>query len=188
MSEIKLTGVVIACLPMQSGTSKTTGNPWAKQGFVLETSNDGQHVRKVRIDVIGAERLQRFAIQQGERITAYIDINAREYNGNYYNDVTAWKVEREQQGGSYLQSGVVAMPQQTGQTMTGQTGPQYQQGYQQPQQGYVQQPGYAQQQQMQGQTVYQQPAPVVRGGVVYPEAPQPQPEVVSNAVEQDLPF
>lgn len=177
--DLKITGVVIGCLPMQSGTSKTTGNPWAKQGFVIEV-NDGQHVRKVRVDVIGAERLQRFAIQPGERITAYIDINAREFNGNWYNDVTAWKVEREQQGGSYLQSGVVAVPQQTQQA--GQTGPQYQQGYQQPQPGYVQQP------QPQVQPMYQ-PAPVVRGGVVYPEAPQPQPEVVSNeAVEQDLPF
>lgn len=95
MSEIKLTGVVKECLPAVSGTSKT-GREWKKQGFVLEYEG-GQFPRSVRFDVIGQEKIERFAIQYGETITVSLDISAREFNGNYYNDITCWRVEREQQ-------------------------------------------------------------------------------------------
>ena len=104
MSEIKLTGVVKECLPAVSGTSKT-GKAWMKQGFVLEYEG-GQFPRSVRFDVIGQEKIERMAIQYGETITVSLDINCREFNGNYYNDITAWRVEREQ-----LNSAAVTSPQ-----------------------------------------------------------------------------
>ncbi len=33
-------------------------------------------------------------IQQDEILTVYFDINAREYQGRWYNDIRAWKVDR----------------------------------------------------------------------------------------------
>jgi len=94
MSEIKLTGVVKMCLPVVSGTSRT-GKNWMKQSFVLEYEG-GNYPRTVKFDVIGEEKLRNFGIREGETITVSLDINSREYNGNYYNDITCWRVEREQ--------------------------------------------------------------------------------------------
>ena len=34
-------------------------------------------------------------MQQGETITAHIDIASREYNGRWYTDVKAWRVDRQ---------------------------------------------------------------------------------------------
>ena len=92
--EIILKGVITHVLPTQQGVSQT-GKPWMKAAYVLEHES-GQYSRSCRFDVIGEEKIQRFAIQQGEVLTVHLDIDAHEYNGRWYNDVTAWKVEREQ--------------------------------------------------------------------------------------------
>jgi hypothetical protein len=34
-------------------------------------------------------------VQNGETITASIDIQSREYNSRWYTDVKAWKIERD---------------------------------------------------------------------------------------------
>jgi hypothetical protein len=95
MSEIKITGMITHCLPLQEGVSARTGNPWKKQGYVLQHES-GQYPRSLRFDVMGEERLQNFALRQGETVTVSLDIDAHEYNGNWYNDITAWRVERTQ--------------------------------------------------------------------------------------------
>ena len=58
----------------------------------------------------------------GEEVTVSFDINAREYNGKWYNSVNAWQVVR--------QSGQQA-PMQGGYNMTPQTGAQAAQAAQQ---------------------------------------------------------
>jgi hypothetical protein len=54
-------------------------------------------------------------IQAGEVMTVHINIDAREYNGKYYNDIRAWKVTREQQQAPQpvQQAQPVAVPPQT---------------------------------------------------------------------------
>ena len=45
--------------------------------------------------VFGDDRLREMNIQVGEELVVSFDIDAREYNGRWYNDVRAWKVERK---------------------------------------------------------------------------------------------
>jgi len=41
------------------------------------------------------EKIEQFAIQQGETVRVSIDLESREYNGRWYTDVKAWKVSRD---------------------------------------------------------------------------------------------
>lgn len=87
--DLQITGDVIDVLAEQSGTGRN--GPWRKQEFILETQ--GEYAKQVCI-VQWGDNIDKFAVQQGETITAHVDIQSREYNGRWYTDVKAWKVER----------------------------------------------------------------------------------------------
>lgn len=89
-----LTGKVIAIMEPRSGVSARTGNAWMTQDYVIEVP--GQFPRKMVFGVFGEERIKMFNIQIGEEITVQFDIDAREYNGRYYNDIRAFNVFRGQ--------------------------------------------------------------------------------------------
>lgn len=99
--ELKITGTVKQLLPEQSGESRN--GPWRKQEFILET--EGKFPKSVCI-VMWGENIDQFGVQVDERLTASIDIASREYNGRWYTDVKAWKVERDSEG----QDGPPPMP------------------------------------------------------------------------------
>ena len=88
--ELKTTGTVKQVLDEQSGESRN--GPWRKQEFILETAD--KFPKSVCV-VVWGDNIDQFAIQEGEQLSAYIDIASREYNGRWYTDVKAWKVERE---------------------------------------------------------------------------------------------
>lgn len=88
---MEITGKIIAVLPEQGGVSKV-GNEWKKQEYVLETYD--QYPKKICFHLFGADRIQQAAIQAGEDLTIYFDIESREYNGKWYTNINAWKVER----------------------------------------------------------------------------------------------
>lgn len=89
---MEIEGKIIVVLPEQSGTSARTGNPWKSQEFVIETHE--QYPRKCCFRVFGADRLATMNIQSGEELRVSIDIDAHEYNGRWFNNISAWKVER----------------------------------------------------------------------------------------------
>lgn len=88
---MEITGKIIAVLPAQGGVSKT-GNEWKKQEYVLETFD--QYPRKVCFQIFGNDKIEQAAIQAGEDLTVYFDIDSREYNGRWFTNINAWKVER----------------------------------------------------------------------------------------------
>lgn len=45
-------------------------------------------------NVYGEEKINSFNIKEGEELNVSFDINAREFNGRWYNDIRAWRVER----------------------------------------------------------------------------------------------
>ena len=92
---LEITGEVIEILDLQSG--KSARGEWRKQEFILEIP--GQYPKQVCV-VQWGDAIDKFGIQHGETITAHIDIQSREYNGRWYTDVKAWKVERDGSGGS----------------------------------------------------------------------------------------
>ena len=91
---MELTGKIIVAQQPRSGTSQRTGNPWIVQEFVLETHE--QFPRKLAFEVFGEDRLKQFNIQVGGEYTVSFDIDASEWNGRWYNDIRAWKVDRVQ--------------------------------------------------------------------------------------------
>ena len=88
---MELTGKVIAVLEPRGGVSKT-GNPWKVQEYVIETHD--QYPRKMCFDVFGEDKISQFNIQMGEELTVSFDIDAREWQGRWFNSIRAWKVER----------------------------------------------------------------------------------------------
>lgn len=88
---MEITGKIITVLEARSGQSKTTGNTWMSQEYVIETSE--QYPKRVCFNVFGEDKIRQFNIQVGQELTVSFDINAREYQGRWYNDVRAWKVE-----------------------------------------------------------------------------------------------
>lgn len=89
---MEISGKIIQALDVRSGESQRTGNKWMSQSFVIETHD--QYPRRCVFDVFGEDRLRDFNIQLGEELTVSFDLDAREYNGRWFNSVRAWKVER----------------------------------------------------------------------------------------------
>lgn len=87
-----LTGKIIAVMPASSGVSQRTGNSWMSQDFVIEVP--GQYPRKCVFRVFGEDRIKQFNIQLGEDLTVSFDIDAREFNGRWFNDIRAYNVRR----------------------------------------------------------------------------------------------
>jgi len=92
--DLQITGRVIDILEEQSGQGKN--GPWRKQEFILETA--GQYPKQVCV-VQWGDNIDKFGVSEGETLTAYIDIQSREYNGRWYTDVKAWRVERGEGAG-----------------------------------------------------------------------------------------
>ena len=88
---MELAGKVIAVLEARGGTSRN-GNEWKVQEYVIETHD--QYPRHMCFDVFGADKIQQFNIQMGEELNVFFDIDAREWNGRWFNSLRAWKVER----------------------------------------------------------------------------------------------
>ena len=89
---MEITGKIIQVLEPRGGVSQRTGNSWKTQEFVIETHE--QYPRKCVFNVFGEDRLREFNIQVGEELTVSFDIDAREFNGRWYNDIRAWRVVR----------------------------------------------------------------------------------------------
>ena len=83
---MELQGKVIAETPERSGTSAR--GEWKVKGYVIETHE--QYPKKMVFEVFGADRLARFNIQVGQEVLVSFDIDAREYNGRWYNQIRAY--------------------------------------------------------------------------------------------------
>lgn len=92
---MELTGKIIAVLPERSGKSNRTGNEWRMGSYVLETMD--QYPRKMVFEVFGADRIAQFNIQNGEVVTVSFDIDAREYQGRWFNSIRAFRVDKNPQ-------------------------------------------------------------------------------------------
>lgn len=81
-------GKVINILEELKGTSAK--GEWCKRGFVIETMD--QYPKKVQFDVFKTD-LQMPQIEQVVDVS--YNAESREYNGRWYTNLTAWKIEFE---------------------------------------------------------------------------------------------
>ena len=92
MIDNQFEGVVIAALERRDGITKSTAKPWASQDFVIEETK-GAFPAKMLFTVFGKDKLDTWNIAVGKHLRVHINVNAKEYNGKWYNSVQAWKVE-----------------------------------------------------------------------------------------------
>lgn len=90
-----INGRVIQVLPEQSGEGKN--GTWRKQDFVIET--ESQYPKKICFTVWG-DKINPQLMQEGNQLNVSFDIESREYNGRWYTDVKAWKMEMAGEGQS----------------------------------------------------------------------------------------
>ncbi|MEN7343227.1 MAG: DUF3127 domain-containing protein [Pseudomonadota bacterium] len=88
---MELKGKIIEILPEKSGTSAR--GEWRKQEYVIEIPGD--YPKQVCFMVWG-DKIDQFGIADNESLTVHFDLESREYNGRWYTDVKAWRVERDQ--------------------------------------------------------------------------------------------
>jgi len=88
---MELSGKIIQVLPLQQGQSSK--GPWQKQDFIIETQD--QYPRKICIAVWN----NKFTVAEleGSIVNVHADAESREYNGKWYTDIKAWKIEKLQQ-------------------------------------------------------------------------------------------
>ena len=101
---MEITGKIIFALERRAGKSARTGNDWASQSYVLETHD--QYPRRMVFDVFGDDKIQQFNIQPGQELTVSFDIDAREYQGRWFNSIRAWRVMPAQAPGAAPVAGV----------------------------------------------------------------------------------
>ena len=99
---MEATGKIIKILTAEAGVSKRTGNPWKKQGFVLETIE--QYHKKIPFEVFGEERIKNFNLQQDEVVTIHFDIDGNEWNGKWFAKVSCYNVTRAGQAPANAQN------------------------------------------------------------------------------------
>jgi len=79
---------LIQVLPLQTGESKN--GKWKKQDIIVES--DGQVPRKICISLWG-DKINEPLLKLGNILNIWFDVESREYNGRWYTDVKAWRME-----------------------------------------------------------------------------------------------
>ena len=88
---LELEGRIVRKLNVQSGTSAR--GPWAKQEFILEYQ-EGNYPSQVCLNVWGDDKVRELGkYQVGDKVKVSFNLSAREFNGRWYNDIRAWKIE-----------------------------------------------------------------------------------------------
>ena len=85
---MEISGKIVQLLALQSGAGKN--GVWKKQEFILETS--GEYTKKICFSLWG-DKIDQSPLSQGNSVKVSFDIESREYNGKWYTDAKAWKVE-----------------------------------------------------------------------------------------------
>lgn len=99
-----ISGKIIFAGGVRSGVSAQSGQQWASQDFTIEAQYQtpaGIIIQRLAFNVFGSDKLAEYALRVGDECTVHYNINAREYQGKWYNDVRASKIEKTPQGGGW---------------------------------------------------------------------------------------
>lgn len=102
-------GIVIAIGEVQKGTTKT-GTEWCSLDFVVEESGNPEHPQSMVFKIWGQEKIKEFNIQKDEYVKVHFNSQYREYNGKFFSQQQAWRIERDNT--SYNPNQNYAAPQQ----------------------------------------------------------------------------
>lgn len=86
---MEIAGRISKIFQPRDGMSQRTGEMWVSQDFMIEYfywPNQTTPSRMV-LSIFGAERIQEADLKEGEEVKIRYHVDAREYNGRWYNDV-----------------------------------------------------------------------------------------------------
>lgn len=93
MASLELSGKIIRKLLPQSGQSAR--GPWFKQEFVIEFQ-DGNFPQQACFNVWGEDKVKELEnFNLNDEVKVSFRPSSREFNGRWYTDLRAWKIERE---------------------------------------------------------------------------------------------
>ena len=92
---MNFTGKITYVSEIARGTSQN-GKEWASIDFVI-TNDQDRYPSSICLRIFGEDRINELAPKVGENVTADFDIDAHEYNGRWYNQLTAWRITRTSQ-------------------------------------------------------------------------------------------
>ena len=88
---LELEGRIVRKLGVQTGTSAR--GAWSKQEFVFEYQ-EGNFPTQVCMNVWGEDKVRDLdKYQVGDKVKIAFNLSSREYNGRWYTDVRAWRIE-----------------------------------------------------------------------------------------------
>lgn len=86
-------GTVSKIMPATTGTSAR--GPWQRQEVIFDMQTQSQYPRKVCVTFFNKpDDVAR--LHEGVVYVVSVDIESREYNGRWYTDVRAWRVQPKQ--------------------------------------------------------------------------------------------
>ncbi|MGB0886612.1 MAG: DUF3127 domain-containing protein [Vicingaceae bacterium] len=87
---LAIKGRITKVLSIESGTSKA-GKEWKKQGFVIDTG--AQYNPEVCFSLFGDDKIAMLRnFGEGQEVEVAFNISSREFNGKYYHNIDAWKI------------------------------------------------------------------------------------------------
>jgi hypothetical protein len=90
MSNLQTRGKVTLILLPQNGVSKS-GKEWSKRDFVIET--EGEYPKLNCFTLFGDKANILDNINIGATVNVHFNLESREFNGRYFHNLNAWKVE-----------------------------------------------------------------------------------------------
>lgn len=85
---MQITAKLSQLIALQTGSGKN--GQWKKQDIIVETSGD--YPKKICVTIWG-DKIKEDQLQIGNELRIDFDIESREYNGRWYTDIKAWKIE-----------------------------------------------------------------------------------------------
>jgi hypothetical protein len=92
---LEITGKVIQLLPEQTGSGRN--GTWTRRDFVVETTE--QYPKKVCFSGWGDKAAQVNTLQPGQTVKVSFNAESREFNGRWYTDLRAWRIDTNAHAG-----------------------------------------------------------------------------------------
>jgi|TARA_B110000967_G_scaffold128632_1_gene131389 hypothetical protein len=88
--ENKITGTLVKVLEAEKGMTKA-GKEWEKKSFVVKTVD--KFPKEVCFTLFGEKTTLIDSHKVGDSVGVHFNLSSREYNGKYYHNIDAWKID-----------------------------------------------------------------------------------------------
>ena len=95
---LSIKGKLSRKLSVESGTSKA-GKEWKKQSFIVDTG--AQYNPEICFQLFGDDKIEMLNHHnEGDQVDVSFNLSSREYNGRYFHNIDAWRIENIGAGGA----------------------------------------------------------------------------------------